>query len=148
MAKGDLSRKSMVKVINNTVGSCSFKGMDDKKYLFPTPKSFRSISLDVIEELYYSSPNFILGGTIIFEDKKVYEFLGIEEGIYKKLLPNDEIKKFLEKDAEEIKKELEEMPQQIKENVAITAKDMKLDSRKKAKAIKEATGLDIEEDEE
>jgi hypothetical protein len=143
-----LNRKSQVKVTNNTTGSLSFKGIDEKRYFFPKGGSYKLIDLGVIEGLYNECEKMIAGGYIIFDDIKVYDFLDVSEDIYKKLIPLDKIEEFLNKDEIELKEVLEEVPNNIKSNVATVAKQKGIDSRKKIKAIKDSTGFDVEPDDE
>lgn len=148
MTVAKLNENSKVRVINNTKGSVSFKDFNDKKQLFPKPNSYKDIELVVLTNLYNDYANFIDGGYIIFEDLRVYGYLGVPEEIYSKIIPLDKIKEFLEKDAESIKLELSEMSQTMKENVAMVAKEQKIDSKKKVRAIKDATGFNVEDFEE
>jgi hypothetical protein len=148
MAVAKLNEKSMIKIINNTIGGVSFRDFNDRKHLLPKPKSFKNVELGIIEAFYNDDANFLEQGYIVFEDVRVYDYLGIPEEIYKKILPLDSIEKFLEQDAEVIKEELADMPKAVKENVAMVAKGKKMDSRKKTKAIKDATGFDVEAEEE
>jgi hypothetical protein len=143
----NLTSKSQVKVINNTKGSLSFIGIDGKKYLFVKENSYRMIDLPVVEGLYNEFERFITEGYVLLE-KQVYDHLGVPEEIYGKLISLMQIEELLEKDADEIANALDEVPDVIKENIAMVAKEKKIDSRKKAKVIKEATGFDIEDDEE
>jgi hypothetical protein len=144
-----ISRKSQVKVMNNTTGSLSFYGIDGKKYLFEKAGSYKLIDFAVIEGLFNEHETFITRGYIFFEDTKVYDTLDIPEEVYSKIIPINEIKALLEEKSDaELKEILSEAPDPIKENVATLAKKNGVDSRKKAKAIKEATGFDISEDEE
>jgi hypothetical protein len=143
----NLTSKSQIKVINNTKGSLSFIGIDGKKYLFVKENSYRMIDLPVVEGLYSEFENFVIKGFVLL-DKQVYEYLGIPEDIYGKLISLSEVEELLEKSAEEIAEKLDEVSDVIKENIAMVAKEKKLDSRKKTKVIKEATGFDIEEENE
>jgi hypothetical protein len=89
--------------------------------------------------------DFGYDGYIRFEDIEVYKYLEVPEEIYTKLFPDKEIEKLIEtKNADELEKEIEEMPRQMKENVAKKARDMKLDSTSKVKAITKSTGLDVD----
>jgi hypothetical protein len=148
LMSNSVNRKTKVKVINNTRGSMSFYGCDGRKYLFPKPNSYRTIDLEIIENLYNDYPRMITDGIMLFEDKNIYEYLNISEDEYKKLMPFEAIKDFLELDADTLEDKLKEMPKQMQENVAVTAKEMKIDSKKKNKAIKSATGFDVEEKED
>lgn len=148
MAIAKLTESSKIKVINNTKGGLSFKDFNDKKHLFPRPNSYKELELRVLINLYNDYANFIEEGYIIFENLAVYEYLGVPEEVYGKIIPLDKIKEFLEKDAEIIKEELLSMSQTVKENVAMIAKETKIDSKKKIKAIKDATGFDVAEDED
>lgn len=143
-----LKANTMIKVINNTIGSLSFRGIDDKKYLFTKPNSYKLIPYSVIEGIYNDSENLISQGYILFDTKNVYEELGVPKEVYEKLYSMEQIKELLDNtDSDELTEELNEVSNVIKENVAIVAKDKKLDSKKKIKAIKEATGFDVEEQE-
>lgn len=143
-----LTEKSTIRVINNTRGSLSFRDNNDKKHLFPKAQSFKDLELVVIKNLYNDYPSFIEQGLIVFSDKRVYEFLDISEDIINKIILLEDIKAFLEKDADELEEELKELPPAIKENIAMVAKDIDLDSKKKTKAIKKATGFNVEKIEE
>lgn len=145
MANVKLSERKF-KVINNTVGSASFMGSDGKKYFFPRRDSFKTVQFDVIENLYNDYPNFITDGHIRFEEKEVYDLLDIQPEVYEKILPHDEIVKILVEGSEsELISKIENMPTPIKEKVALIAKGLKIDSKRKIKAIKDTTGFDIEE---
>jgi hypothetical protein len=78
----------------------------------------------------------------------VYEFLEVSEDIINKIVLLEDIKNFLSKDADELEEELKDMPSAVKENIAMVAKDMDIDSKKKTKAIKKATGFNVEKMEE
>jgi hypothetical protein len=59
-------------------------------------------------------------------------------------MPIKEVADFIEDSTpDDIEKKLKEVPQTIRENVAKIAKDMNIDSDKKKKAIKKATGFDV-----
>lgn len=141
----EITNETIVKVINNSDGSLSFRDMHERKHLFARQGAFKNIEFELIEALFYESPAMIEQGHIIFEDKSVYERLGIGEEIYSKLLPVKELEKILSKDADEIKEIIEDAPAPIKENLARVAKNKKIDSNKKIKAIKEATGFDVKD---
>jgi hypothetical protein len=143
-----LTEKSTIRVINNTRGSLSFRDNNDKKHLFPKPQSFKDVELGIIKNQYNDYPVFIEQGLIVFADKKVYEFLEVSEDIINKIVLLEDIKNFLSKDADELEEELKDMPSAVKENIAMVAKDMDIDSKKKTKAIKKATGFNVEKMEE
>jgi hypothetical protein len=144
-----LTETSKVKTINNTTGSISFIGVDDRKYLIMQPNGYKMIPLNVIEGLYNDYPKMIRDGYFVFDDKRVYEYLMIEPEVYEKLIINTDVEKFLdEKTPDEIKETLEQMPNPIKENVATIAKQKGIDSKRKAKAIKDATGFEINSQDE
>lgn len=141
-----LTEKSSIKVYNNTSGSLSFIGYDGKKVSFPKKDSMRKVSLDIIQALYNDCTSIIEDGCIVFGDKRVYEYLEVDESKVDKILTTENIEKFLEKDADEIEEELKEMPKQIKENVAKVAKEKNIDSTRTKRAIKKATGFDVDAD--
>jgi hypothetical protein len=143
-----LTEKSTVRVINNTRGSLSFRDNNDKRHLFPKPQSFKDLELTIIKNLYNDYPIFVEQGLIVFSDKRVYDFLEIPEDIISGIILLDEIKAFLEKDAKELEEQLKNLPQAVKENVAMVAKELEIDSKKKTKAIKNATGFNVEKMEE
>jgi flagellin-specific chaperone FliS len=147
MANTKLEGKSKIKAFNNTTGSVSFKGVDDKKYLLQQAGSYRLIELSIIEGLYNECSGFITKGYIYFEDKRVYDYLGIPEEVYSKIIPIKELDAFLEKSADEIKQELDGMSDVMKENVATVAKKKNVDSKSKVKAIKDATGFEVDTEE-
>lgn len=138
-----MKSNAKVKVINNTTGSIGFRDMNDKKYLFNTKNSFKNIDFEIIEGLYNEYPNYITKGYLLLSPITAYAELGIGEDEYKKFLSMKDIEKLLEEDADTIEQIVEELPAPIKENVAIIAKEKKIDSSKKRKAIKKTTGFDI-----
>jgi hypothetical protein len=148
MVNAKLNEGSKIKVFNNTTGSISFRGVDEKKYLFEQAGSYKMVALGIIEGLYNECSGFITKGYVYFDNSKVYEYLGIPEEIYSKIIPIKEIDALLEKNADELKEELDGMSDVIKENVATIAKKKGIDSKSKVKAIKEATGFEIDADEQ
>lgn len=144
-----LTSKSIVKIVNNTTGLLNFRDFEGRKHNFPRFESYKMMSMAQIEGLYGDSPSLIEGGYVIFPDVRVYQHLGMEEQDYSKLISKEQIEKLLEKSADEIVDALKDAPSNIKDNVATVAKRKKVDSKKKVKAIKEATGKSIDvEDEE
>lgn len=144
----ELDAEEDVKVVNNTIGSLSFRDTNDRKYLFPKTGSSKEIPLKIVKGVFDDSETLITHGHIIFPDVRVYEFLGVPEEVYSKLITKEQIEQLLEQKPEVIKEVLEDAPLNIKEKVAITAKEAGVDSRKVTKAIEEATGFKIEEQEE
>lgn len=133
-----------VKVTNNTTGSLGFRSLDDKQYTFRTKGAYRNIDFYIVEGLYNEHPAYITDGYVLLSPSSVYAELGIEEELVKKLLNIQEIEKMLDnEDAETIEQVVESLPTPIKENVATVAKEKKIDSAKKQKAIKKTTGFDI-----
>jgi hypothetical protein len=141
-----LNDKSKIKVISNTHGSLGTHcNLTDKRYYFPKKDSYKTVTLEELQSMYNDVPVLIDDGYIRFEDIEVYKYLEVPEEIYTKLFPDKEIEKLIEtKNADELEKEIEEMPRQMKENVAKKARDMKLDSTSKVKAITKSTGLDVD----
>lgn len=149
MATTKLTDKSIIRVVNNTTGSLSFYDNDEKKHSFPRKNSFKDMELSKIEGVYNSSPNLIEHGHIVFKDKRVYDYLGMPEEVYSKLLTLEDIEKILVEETDvKLKEIIEEVPKSVKENIAKVAKEKGIDSKKKVKAIKEVTGFDVGEDEE
>jgi hypothetical protein len=142
-----LSADSKIKVINNTTGSLSFKGVDDRKYLFQKGGSYKLVPLSVIEGLYNECSTFITNAYIFIDDKEVYNYLGVSDEEYKKIIPLKEVEEILNKDNSELQEILENATDVVKENVAIIAKKKGIDSKSKTKVIKDTTGFDINADE-
>lgn len=134
-----------VKVINNTTGSISFRGIDDKKYFFNVKGAYKMVDFAIIEGLYNESANFIMDGYVLLSPSNIYEDLGIGKDVVERLLSFSDISALLNEDSAKIEEVVKDLPNPIKENVAKMAKDMKIDSKSKSKAIKEATGFDIDE---
>lgn len=137
-----------VRVVNNTRGSLGFTGNDGRRYNFPRPSAFKDIEYVVIEGLHSEYPSMIEDGSVVFANKEIYDRLFIDKEIVSKIIYFNDIKEFLEQDANKIEEQLSEMPMQIKENVASVAKEMKIDSKSKVKAIKNATGFEIDADDD
>jgi hypothetical protein len=142
-----LTDKSIVKVVNNTIGSLSFRDADNRKHSFAKTGSSKEMDMKIVKGVYDDYETLITDGHIIFPDIRVYDFLGIPEEVYSKLITKEQIEVLLESEPETIKETLEDAPLNIKEKVAITAKQKGVDSRKVSKAIEEATGFKIEEQE-
>lgn len=141
MAKAE----NKIKIINNTTGSLSFRGIDDRNYLFNVKGAYKLVDFSIIEGLYNECANFIEDGYVLLSPTKVYEELGVAKDTLEKLLSFSDITALLNEDSEKIEEIVKDLPKPIKENVAKTAKEMKIDSKSKSKAIKEATGYDIDE---
>lgn len=134
-------------VFNNTTGSVGFEDSNGKRARLPKPGNKKKIKCEDLDYLYNNAPVMIEEFLVVPVEQRFRDYLTENYGVdYNKMLLIDDIEAFLnEKDAEEIKKFLETAPEEIKQNVAKTAKDMKLDSKKKTQAIKDATKLDIED---
>lgn len=146
MANRKITEKTKVKIMNNTVGSASFRDMNGKKILFPKRGSTKTLSYGDIEQLYSEAYKMIEHGVLLPLQTDVIKKLEDDYGIdYSKIIKFDEIDKFLEeKEAKDIENFLSSAPESVKMNVAARAKETRLDSKSKSKAIKKSTGLDVD----
>lgn len=139
-----MSKKFKIK--NNSL--CNLTIVDpsnqDMLYSFPNTAIIKEFEIEKLMEFYGSYPRLFEEGYVIPINKEVYTLLGIDESVVEKIKTVDEIKQVLVNgNEEEVENVLDEAPSNIKENIVEVAKNEKIDSRKKAKVIKDKTGVDI-----
>ena len=148
MANTKLTPKSMVKIVNNCQGGCSFRDINGKKQLFIKKDAFKNLEMSIVEGLFNECEAMITLGKLVFPDKRVYEYLGVDEEVYSKFLTTKDIDELLDSgNAEKIGEALEEAPLNIKENVVASARKKGVDSKRVTKVIEEKTGFSLDEEE-
>lgn len=140
----EIKETTKVMIENNVSWEISFFGESGKRIHLPKRGSKKNVTVADLVILDSDATSMLNEGVIYIEDKDVREHFGLD---YDGIIHYSEIGKILDtKSANEIKEVVKKAPDAIKEEVANVAKEKKIDSKKKTKAVEEATGKKVDEE--